>query len=136
MMFLCQCHDGIHVACHTRIMDDDDDLCTLIDEWTDGVDSDIRIRCPTVGKYHFCTLSEEGDGGRHEGIGRHDHLVARFQVAEHGTHLQRIGTRSRQQAFLETITLLEERMTSFGEITISRHGHRAAYLFDIIEFTS
>ena len=136
VMLLRKPHDSIHVAGNTSIMHDDNDFRVLVDEWTDGVNGDIGVVGTTVGKHHLGTLTEEGDGRRHERIGRYDDLVTRMQLAEHGTHLQRISTRSGEKTFLKTVTLLEESMTAFGKVTITRHRHRTTYHFHIVEFTT
>lgn len=62
VMLLRKPHDSIHVAGNTRIMHDDNDFRVLVDEWTDGVNSDIGVVGTTVGKHNLGTLTEEGDG--------------------------------------------------------------------------
>ena len=136
VVFICRRHDTVHVAGHTSIMHHNYDLRFVVDERFDSLSSDIGVIRPAVSKAYHCAFPQKGDGGRNKRVRGHDHLIARFQFTQHGTHLQSIGTRGAEQTFPETIAFLEETMTQLGEVAIARHRGRLAHFLDITDLSA
>lgn len=94
----------------------------------------IRIAIHGISENHLGTLTQECQRRGNEGIGRYDDLISRFQIAEHGAHLQGIRARGGEQALLETITFLEIVLTLLSKITVTRQFASKDCLIHVVSF--
>ena len=62
VMLLSQCHDGIHITSYSRIMNDHNHSCLVVDERPDSLYGYVGIVCPAVSKHDFGTFPEKGNG--------------------------------------------------------------------------
>ena len=136
MVLLGQCHDGVHITSHTGVVNHDNDTRLLVNQRLYLLDGDVRIIGTAVCKDHLGSFTQESDGRRDKGIGWHYHLVARLQFTQHGAHLQGVSARRGKQTLAETIAFLEETVTQFCVLPVTRHGRRVTYLVNIAQLSS
>jgi hypothetical protein len=91
----------------------------LGDETLQAVGVDVGIVGIAVGEDDGSALTHEGEGGRHEGVGRHDDLVAGTHVAQDGRHLEGVGAGGGQQGLLEAVLRLEELLAEFRVLAVA-----------------
>ena len=105
-------HDGVHIAGYAGIMHDDDRAGFVRDGFFDPVLVDVhRIRAD-IRKDERRAAKHECVGGGAEGIGRQDDLVARFDVAQKGGHLQ-CGRAGCRQVCSRDLQLLLQKLLAF-----------------------
>ena len=89
--------DGLHVGGDAGVVDGDDGAGAFGDRFFDQALVDVEGVGADVDETDARPAQGEGVGGGDEGVGRHDDLVARLEVAEDGRHLERGGAGVGQQ---------------------------------------
>ena len=102
-------------------MDRHNDLGARRDKRLDLRRIDVRLVRPAVRKDDLRPAADERECRRDERVGRDDHLISGTDPRQDRRHLQSVRTRRRQQALLESVALLEERLATMRELAIARN---------------
>ena len=91
-------HNRIHLTAHARIMHRRNNLCAR----RDGVLNLFLVHVhgvrPDIHKHRRGSPQYKGIGGRHKGVGGHDHFIPRFYIRKQRRQLRGVGTGSSEQA--------------------------------------
>lgn len=114
-MAIRQCSQGAHVACHTGIVDRDDDLRPVGNETFDGEGINVGGVGKTIRESNPRSTQGECVRRRNEGVARDNDFVARLQIAEQCRSLQGICTRRCQEGAARTQMPFKQSLASFRE---------------------
>ena len=126
--------DPIHVAGGARIMHNEDRLGAWRDSGFDRCRVDVERTGIDVDEYRNCPAKHHRVGGRHEGERRHDHLVARPQIAKDRRHFQRSGAGMGKQRAIRSQPPLEPFAATARKVAIARElaaGQRRPDVLDL-----
>ena len=133
-MALRDVHDRVHLATDASVMHGHDDLGLRRDGGFDLGLVDVERVFSNIYKYGSGTAQNEGIGGRHKGVGRHDDFVAGLYTGQYRRHLEGTRARVRQKRLLATNTLLEPATAFLGELAVSCKVTTCVSLRDVPEF--
>ncbi len=108
-------HDLVHGTADARVVNHEDGLGLLRDGRLDQVLVDVERVGPDVHEDRHGTAQNHGIRGRHEGERRHDDLVARFELEQHGGHLHGGRAGVRQKGLAASDLALEPRIATLRE---------------------
>lgn len=82
-------HDLVHCYRNARIVHDEDRPGSGCDGILDECLVDVKRVRPDIYEHRRRPAQDHRVGGRHEGVGGHDHFVAWPEIEQHRSHLQR-----------------------------------------------
>ena len=88
IILLCQFHNFVHLTAHTCIVNRNDCFCFVCDCLLDQIFIDVHSIRTNICKNNPCSSKNKSIRSRNKGIGRHDNLIPRLDIAEEGCHLQ------------------------------------------------
>ena len=112
-------HDGVHLAADAGVVDDADDLCLIGDGGFDLRLVNVHGVRTNIHKHRHRPHQHKGIGGGDKRVGRQDHLVSGFQIAQQSGQLQCVRAGGGEQHLRRPRLLLQQLVAPLGKRAVA-----------------